>query len=395
MAGSISKEFKLVTLNAGISRLGTSAFDLVILWVVLQVTRSPVLSGLGEGILALPLFFSFFLGAIIDKSSHKKGMAIAAAVLRSAMLIVLLIVDVIGSKVAIVIAIYGAAFVIGLTSDLLNSVRASWTKQFLDEELYKAGSSMSNAVTSFFDAAGYAASGLLLTLGYANTFLVLFVVFLAAIPPLMLIKERGTIVQKSSSLGSVREGMSFIAGNRPVVEAMVIAVIINLLFGMTGVMFTALVQISFKLPAYYMSALIVCIMGGAAVGSMLGARVKGKLGHISGASMLVAGLSVVGMAASRSIYLDFVPSLVVGICIGVLNAALMTAFLKIVPYDMMARVQGAFNTFTLAVTFVSGAIGGAFITLLTVKWAIVLIGVLAAASAPLWVSFRELGGLKV
>ncbi len=112
-------------------------------------------------------------------------------------------------------------------------------------------------------------------------------------------------------------------------------------------------------------------------------------------SILVAGISVISMAASRSIYLDFVPSLVVGICIGVLNAALMTAFLKIVPYDMMARVQGAFNTFTLAVTFISGAIGGAFIALLTVKWALVLIGVLAVASAPLWVGFRELGGLKV
>ncbi|WP_449462080.1 MFS transporter [Tardisphaera miroshnichenkoae] len=395
MAGGVSKEFKLVTLNAGISRLGTSAFDLVILWVALQVTHSPVLSGLGEGILALPLFFSFFLGAIIDKSSHKKGMAIAAAALRSAALIGLLLVDVVGSKLAVVMAIYVAAFVIGLTSDLLNSVRASWTKQFLEEELYKAGSSMSNAVTSFFDAAGYAASGLLLALGYAKTFLALFLVFLAAIPPLIVIKERGVAVQESSSLSSVREGMHFIASNRPIIEAMVIAVIINLLFGMTGVMFTALVQLSFKLPAYFMSVLIVCIMGGAALGSMLGSKIKGKLGRISGASILVAGLSVLGLAASQSIYIDFIPSLIVGICIGVLNAALMTAFLKIVPYDMMARVQGAFNTFTLAVTFVSGAIGGAFIALLTVKWALVLIGALAVASAPLWVGFKELGGLTV
>ncbi len=395
MARRISREFKLVTLNAGISRLGTSAFDLVILWVVLQVTSSPVLSGLGEGLLALPLFLSFFLGAIIDKSSHKKGMAIAAAALRSLMLLGLLIVDLVGSKLAIVITIYCAAFVVGITSDLMNSVRASWTKQFLEEELYKAGSSMSNAVTSFFDAAGYAASGLLLTLGYANTFLALFIVFLAAIPPLIMIKERGVLVKESSSVSSVREGMRFIANNKTIIEAMVIAVIINLLFGMSGVMFTALVQLSFKLPAYFMSALIVCIMGGAALGSMLGVKVKGKLGRISGASILVAGLSVMGLAASRSIYLDLIPSLVLGICIGILNAALMTAFLKIVPYDMMARVQGAFNTFTLAVTFVSGAIGGAFIALLTVKWALVLIGALAAASAPLWVGFRELGGLEV
>ena len=394
MVGGVSREFKLVALNAGLSRLGTSAFDLMILWVVLKLTRSPVLSGFGEGILSIPLFLSFALGAVIDRSERKKGLAIAAASLRSAALAGLVLAALSASKLIILMAIYLAAFVIGLTSDLLNSVRAAWIKEFLTEDQYKTGSGISNAAESIADAGGYAISGALLSLGYVPAFLALAVIFLASIPPLMSIAEEGVPV-KDSSWSSLKEGAHFIASNKALVEAMGIALITNMVFGMSGVVFAALVQLSFGLPAYFMSALIVCIMAGVGLGSMLGSKVKGRLTYIGGISMLLSGLSVVIMAFTPSVYLDFFPSIVAGICIGVLNAAFMAAFLKIIPFEMMARAQGAFNTFALAATFLSGTVGGVLIAALTVKWAIVFIGGMAALSSMLWLSFRELGQIRV
>lgn len=66
------KNFTLMTANMGISRFGVSSFNLMIIWVLLYETHSPFLSGLGDGILSLPLFFSFIVGAFIDKSGNKK-----------------------------------------------------------------------------------------------------------------------------------------------------------------------------------------------------------------------------------------------------------------------------------------------------------------------------------
>ena len=69
-ASGVSRDYKLMVANVALSRFGTSAFDLMILWVLLRLTSSPFLAGLGEGMLSLPLFFSFLLGAVVDRSSH-------------------------------------------------------------------------------------------------------------------------------------------------------------------------------------------------------------------------------------------------------------------------------------------------------------------------------------
>ncbi len=43
-----------------------------------------------------------------------------------------------------------------------------------------------------------------------------------------------------------------------------------------------------------------------------------------------------------------------GLIIGIINVVINTEILKIVPQNLMARIQCAFSTFTLAATFVAG-----------------------------------------
>jgi len=391
----LSKDFKLTVANAGLSRLGTSAFDLMILWIVLEVTGSPLLAGLGEGLLSLPLFFSFLFGAVIDKSRRKKRIALASGALRAASLLGVMWAAFIGSRIALVIAIYSAALIIGLTSDVLNSIRTSWTKEFLGEEQYKTGSSLSSAVSSAFDAAGYGLAGLMVTQGYEISFLTLLSVFIVALAPLSAIRESDVQLKRSSPLESMREGIAFIRAHRVVTEAMVVAVVVNMVFGMSGVMIAALVQQSLRLPAVYMSLLIVAIMGGGVLGSGLASKIKGGLGKISFASTTVAGFSSLMVGFSGSVLADAAAALVMGLSIGVLSVALMTAFIKIIPYEMMARVQGAFNTFTLSVTFFSGAVGGALITLAGARGSFLIVGGLVILSSTLWLAFKELARLTV
>ncbi|MGC8631625.1 MAG: MFS transporter [Thermoprotei archaeon] len=390
-----SKGFKLTIANAGISRLGTSAFDLMILWIVLEVTHSAFLAGLGEGLLSLPLFFSFILGALIDKMSHKKLMALVAGLVRAGSLAAVILSLLVGSAFALIASIYLSALVIGFTSDIMNSVRATWTKEFLSEAQYKSGSSISSSISTLFDAAGYTLSGLILSIDYLNAFLILIAIFLVATAPLLLINEGKTLEVPFSPLESMKEGLAFIRGHKAIAEAMIAAVIINLVFGMSGVMFAALVQIRFKLPAYYMSILIISVMAGALIGSAGASKIRGRLGYIASSSVAVAGASSLAMGFSSSALIDVLPALIMGIAVGVLTVAMTTAFLKIVPYDMMARVQGGFNTFTLAVTFASGALGGALVALIGARGSFMFVGVFVLISSVLWLGFKDLSSLEI
>ncbi len=61
--GGVDSSFKFLVAEMGLSRLGVSAFDLMIIWILLHFTGSPpVLAGWGDGMLSLPLMASFFVG---------------------------------------------------------------------------------------------------------------------------------------------------------------------------------------------------------------------------------------------------------------------------------------------------------------------------------------------
>ncbi len=65
------KRFKFIVANSSISRFGLSAFNIIIIWVVLFETKNAFLAGLGDGLLSLPLFFSFLIGALIDRTTKE------------------------------------------------------------------------------------------------------------------------------------------------------------------------------------------------------------------------------------------------------------------------------------------------------------------------------------
>jgi MFS family permease len=391
---SFSKNFNLMVVNMGLSRFGISAFNLIILWIILFETHSPFLSGLGDGILSAPLFFSFIVGAFVDKSGKKKALIIVAGVARALTLSLIFLGFYIDNVILIVISIYVSGFLIGFTSDILSAVNASWTKKFLDEEHYKTGSSLVQSVSSIAEGAGYIASGLLLAAGFAQSFLSIFVVFIVSIIPILFIKTT-EVSSSESAIDSVKQGLKFIMSSKPIIQILIIALLGNMIFGMAGVMFTALVQLHFKLPAIYISMIFSIVMVGIVIGSLLVAKVKGKLGSISILSYFIIGFSLCSITIIQNIFLIILPVLIIGIVIGIINVLVNTAILKILPENMMARIQGAFNTFSLAATFVSGMIGGVVIQLTSSTTAFLIIGMLTIIITPFWFTFKELASIKI
>jgi len=389
-----SRNFKLMTLNMGISRFGVSSFNLMIIWVLLYETHSPFLSGLGDGILSLPLFFSFIFGALIDKSSRKKEIAIWSGVARAVSLFTIFLGFYVNNVMLIVVSIYTSGFLIGLTSDILNSVRASWTKKFLSEEQYKSGSSIQQTVSSMAEGAGYIASGLLLVFGFLESFISMFVIFIISLVPLLIMRVEESTEGKSA-MESIIEGLKFIRENKAIIQVMVIALLGNMIFGMAGILFTSLVQIHFKISPIYVSIIFFIFIVGMVIGAMFSRNVKGKVGNIAIGLYAIMSISLMSISILNNIFLIIVPALVIGFVIGIINVVLNTAILKLLPETMMARIQGAFNTFSLAATFISGMVGGILIQLTSATESFLIIGILIIAITPLWLLFRELASIRI
>lgn len=392
---ALSRDYKVLVSSMGISRFGTSTFNLVILWVILSVTsNNAFLAGLGDGLISLPLFMSFFVGAFIDSSIHKKSLAYIASLLRAIFLVSVLFGIYYNHPLVTLITIYASGFMVGLTSDVLNSIRANWTKQFLAEELYKAGSSFSNSVGYAAEGFGFAASGIFLALGSIHSFDAIILVFIASLVPLFLIHPN-EITEKKNTINSAKEGFSFISKTKSLKQIMVIALIANLVFGMSGIVFIALVKIKLGLPPYYVSVIFLLFIVGTIIGSAVAPRFKGKIGKLSFVTFSFLGLSILTIPFLNNILYIILPALVIGTMIGLVNVFLNTAFLKIIPTEMMARVNGAFNTFSLGATFSSGMLAGLIIQLTSVSVSFFVIGFGVLVANPLWLIFRDLYSLTI
>jgi len=393
-ASKLNRSFKLTVVNSGISRFGISAFNLMIIWVILYETKNAFLAGLGDGILSLPLFLSFVVGAFIDKTRSKKKLAVVAGLARGFFLSSILFGFYVHNTIIILLSIYSSGFILGFTSDVLNSVRASWTKEFLSQEQYKQGSSVQNIAVSIAEGVGYLSSGIFLAFGFYNSFLVILLVFLISVIPVIFVKSSAKPADRSTA-DSAREGLDFIRRNKPIWQMISISLVTNMMFGMAGIIFISLVQLKLHLPSYYASIIFTALILGMVSGSFLAPGFKGKLGTISLIMFLVLGSLTVSMSFIDDVFILLIPVVVAGIIIGILNVLLSSALLKIVPRTLMARVQGAFNTFSLAATFSSGMIGGAIIELTSVSSSLIILGAGVLASTPMWIIFRELYSISI
>lgn len=393
----LDRNFKFMILNSGIARTATAAFAIAIVWITLQLTGSPIISGFADSMVSLPLFLSFVFGAYIDKMSTKKNLAIISSLVRAAAMFLLFIPLIFNSQIIRIMAIFSVSFIMGMTSDILNSIRSVWMKQFLVETSYKKGSSLFESMTTIAQAAGYGISGALLILGFHSTIYVLALIFTVSTFPLATIKDRRDIPinEEKTIKDSISSGLKYIRNSASLKSIIVITLFLNLAFGSVSIFFAYLVDYTFRLPATFYGFLFLIITAGIIVGSVLGSRVRGKIGFHNAILLSALGLLFISMGFIPLIYIDFVVVFFMGLMIGVVNVITQTGFLKIIDKDMVARVMGAFSTFALGITFLSGGIGGVLIHFITLKWSFALIGAIIAIVAIISISFREYYNISV
>ncbi len=140
---------------------------------------------------------------------------------------------------------------------------------------------------------------------------------------------------------------------------------------------------------------MVFLLLGIVLGSTLARSISGMLGTIFLFTFLVIGFSLVSVYLINIIMLILVPAFVIGVAIGILNVAAGSALLKIIPQNFMARVEGAFSTFSAGAVAFSGIIGGMIVQLVGYSYSFILLGAVIVIISPLSVIFKNLKMLVI
>lgn len=394
----INHNFKLMTAHTALARTGTSAFAISIIWIALELTKSPEISGFADGMFSLPLFLSFGFGAYIDRLRSKRALAVLSSASRVVVVLMIILAVIFTSFWLRVLTLYSVTFILGMTSDILNSIRGTWTKQFLLESQYKTGMSLLESVSTVAQGAGFLISAAILTLGIIPATYGISLIFLTSVIPIVGIRDRKEIseLEEHESIGSsMKEGLAYIAKSGLLKAAIIITLFLNLAFGVVGIFFAFLVNNMFNLPALYYGLLFFSLTMGIVIGSVVASKVRGKLGLLNAIFVSTLGVLMASMSLFTSIYPDFAVTFAMGLLIGIVNVISQTGILSTVKHEMMGRVSGAFSTFGLGVTFLSGGIGGLLIAYFTLHWAFVIIGVIVASVAILSTGFKEYYNLRV
>jgi hypothetical protein len=97
----------------------------------------------------------------------------------------------------------------------------------------------------------------------------------------------------------------------------------------------------------------------------------------------------------KNIYLIGILVLAGGFIIEITNVFFRYTLLKKIPRDLIARIMGAFNTFGLSATAMSGVVAGTIIQIVGVRYSLLIIGSVLLVISPLAIIFKELREVNV
>jgi macrolide resistance protein len=394
----LPRGFKLMVASGFTSRMATTAFSISILWITLDLTNSALIAGLADGLFTLPLIFSFYFGAIIDRRRKKKNLAIFSTLVRASAILLILIAILVHGYFLIIFLIYSCVVVTGMMSDILNSIRSVWTKEFLEEKQYQKGTSLSAGFYSVAEGIGYALSGILLYLGYSDTVLLLVAVFIISLIPIVFIREKadaGKTINNTNIGADILAGIDFIRRNPSLTQLIIIMVFANFVIAMIGIGFTFMIEKVLLLPAFFLSAIFIALSSGIGLGAIPGGYMRGTLGVVVFPLLLIIGLVFISLTGTKNVFILMGLVFVIGLAIGIINPVIGTVFIRKIPLEMMARIEGALNTFALSATFLSGTLAGAIIQLTSINSLFIIIGGATVIVGIAFIFMRDLSGERI
>ncbi|MFB6111862.1 MAG: MFS transporter [Halobacteriaceae archaeon] len=355
-----------------VTNVGDSLYGVAIMWLVYQLTGSPFLTGVANGMLLLPWLLQIAAGPIVDRLRLGRllvGTQVAQGVI---VLAVPIAVALDALSVGLLLAIIPALAVV---TTLAAPIRTALVPRILREEQLSDGNAALSTVTLGLDMLFDAAGGLLIaalgatTLFVADsvTFGVAAMLFLAmTIPP----ADPGDGPSDSdddgdpglwatlttSYLADLREGVAVLRGSL-FVELVALSAVFSLGVGVTLALLPVYAD-QLGGPAQY-GFLLGALGTGRLVGSILGSRLDGlPYGRlVAGAYIVAAGCWVAALAVPSPALtvvlfgLAWIPPGFNGVLTSTLNQ-------RVFPPELLGRISSAKGTASTATLPLGSLLGG-------------------------------------
>jgi MFS family permease len=369
-----SRNFRLLLLGEVVFLLGSQVHFIVLAWLALQLTGSPLALGFVLMTAAIPkAVFMLFGGALSDRFSLKRLMLISnlarAAIAAGIAFLVF-------NEAIALWHLYLFTLIIGVADALFSPALMTAIPRLLESNRIEAGNALVRGAMQASTFIGSAPAGLLITvIGIAATFGIDALFFLLAAIVLWLMAEVMSSASISDDVGSrpasrfttssaiedIKDGLVY-AWRRPAYRALFLTVsVIHLSFtGPFVVGLAALANSEFAGGATDFGIIRSCFGGAALLGTIVAGSVvfkhRGLLLSVITASFGV-GLMLMGLA--QDVIIASLLAGLIGIGSGFFSVLSFTWLQRITEPHMMGRMMGLNNSSALILSPISFVLTGA------------------------------------
>jgi MFS family permease len=354
-----------------VTNMGDSLYNVAAMWLVYEMTHSPLYTGIAGALIMIPQVLEFLVGPLVDRWRLRSILLFTQLFQGCLILLIPISYYLDFSSVWLVMSIMFG--VVAIEQFVYPAQSAMIPKVLPKEELPEANSLMNIAYKGADFLLTALAGILIVKLGAINIYLINSVTFLLAI---MLFKNihyrdnREGKIEETSSMKSgfqmykreLIEGFSFVK-HSTILQYIIPLIIANFVFGMINAILPAYADFrgGESYYGYYLASLSI----GMLTGSLLATNFKNTpLGRVIILSFLFSSMTWGGSFLVSSSILSVILFGISTIGIGIANLLIFTMIQSILPEDMMGRVFSFISSIATILLPLGSFIGGFMATII-------------------------------
>lgn len=383
-----SRNYRLFFAGQGISLIGTWMTQTATIWLVYQLTNSPLWLGIVGFSGQIPsLILSPYGGVIVDRWNTHRILVITQilAMIQSLALAVLALTGVINIWQIIFLSVF---------QGVINSFDAPARQTFVKEMIEKPSDlgsaiALNSSLVNGGRLVGPAIAGVVIArIGSSYCFLIDGISYIAVIASLlaMKIKPKQIAVQTGNTLQRIKEGFVYAFGFPPMKALLMLLA----LFSLVAMPYTTLVPIFATEILHGDAHTLGFLMATSGVGAVTGGlylstrKTVVGLGRVIAFAPAICGLGLIAFALSRVLWLSLLMSSVIGLGSILLISSSNTVIQTIVEDDKRGRVMSLFTMSFLGVVPFGNLLAGSLAESIGAPSTLVIGGIFCIAGSVLF-----------
>jgi MFS transporter, DHA3 family, macrolide efflux protein len=404
-----NRTFALLWVGQLVSQSGDYIFDVVALWLVLQITGDIFKVGLTTATIFLPaIVVAPFAGVYVDKF-NRRDIILVSNIFQGTIVAGIAILYSLGDLQFTVLL--GLLFLLNAGAQFVRPTVSTVIPSIMAKDDLAPANSLFSISSSLNQIAGFSIGGIMiLLLGVVVPIYYDSLTFMFAAVSVTLI-ARSTLavpvvscsISQTGEIGSASfkekflEGLRFIRASRFLLELISIAIVLNFFAG--GVQ-TLLAPYS-KLTVHGNAGTYGALLAALSIGTVLGSIVIGKIesrkyvGRLLFTGVLGAGASVALIGLTTEATYAFILMVVIGVSLALANLPLQVLVQARVPGDMLGRVFTSLGALVTIATPVAAVTTGSIASSLSIGSTLLLYGgLMVLVTAGSYFVFREVREAK-